>query len=388
MGSSIAKTSRIKSSASLPSVYGDRPSTAGLLVFTLQKTAEKKETSLNKENLSAQAYLKASNKEKAASDKTTHIIESGKDQSRHFLSSENAVASNSSTPTALDLIQPQPDVNLPVVLPASIAANYATVLLDSPPSVLLPPSELTNFREPSPTSVDSGSSVSKNLYSTSTVIPVWTANMLGNAYGGGYVITPSIFVTNFPDSPSSSGIPPGYEPSSSKPEKIDSSRSPTTTRASVGTGDVFTLVAGPSKEEATLGSASVLDGFIEVLLPTTETEAATNSTKTPPSNASNHSLLKPVAVTNKPSLASIIPPVNETGILNTSLLLPSSASVNLAPFPLISPLVNQTPSLLANQSVIGAYSPTSVLESQGLAFKKTFDYSLALLCMMAMSFIL
>lgn len=346
-------------------MYGDRPSTAGILVLTLQKTAEKKGTSLNKENLSAQTISKASNKEKAASDKTTPI-ESGKDQSRLFLSSENA-ASNSSTPTALDLIQS--DRNLPVVVSASIAANYATVLLDSP-SVL--PSELTNFREPSP-SVDSGS-VSKNLYSTSTVIPVWTANMLGNAYGGGYVITPSIYVTNFPDSPSSSGIPPGYE-LASKPENIQSSRSPT--RASVGTGGVFTSVAGGSKEEATLGvstSASVLDGLIGVL-PASETEAA-SSTKIP-SNSSIHSLLKPVAVLTKPSLAGTIP-VNEIGMLNTSLPLPS-ASVSLAP---------KKTSLLANQSVIGAYSPTSVLELQGLATKKPFDYGLGLICMMAMSFIL
>ncbi len=373
MSSSIATTSRVTSPASLPSVYGDKLSTAGVLVFTLQKTAEKKETSLNKENPSVQASLKASNKDKAASDKTTPF-ESGKEQSRHSLSSESAV-SNSSTPTALDLIPS--DGNLPVVVSTSIAANYATALLDSP-SVL--PSEPTNFREPSP-SVDSGS-VSRNLYSTSTVIPVWTANMLGNAYGGGYVITPSIFVTNFPDSPSSSGIPPGYE-LSSKSENFQSSHSPT--RASVGTGGLFTLVAGPSKEEATLGvstSASVRDAFIDVL-PTPETEAA-SSTKIL-SNASNHSLLELVAVT-KPSLANTIP-VNETGMLNTSLLLPS-ARVNLAPFPLISPLENQKTSLLANQSVIGAYSPTSVLEFQGLAVKKTFDYSLGLICIMAMSFIL
>lgn len=373
MSSSIATTSRVTSPASLPSVYGDKPSTAGLLVFTLQKTAEKKETSLNKENPSVQASLEASNKEKAASDKTTPF-ESGKDQSSHSLSSENA-ASNSSTPKALDLIQS--DGNLPVVVSASIAANYATVLLDSP-SVL--PSELTNFHEPSP-SVNSGS-VSRNLYSTSTVIPVWTANMLGNAYGGGYVITPSIFVTNFPDSPSSSGIPPGYE-LSSESENIQSSRSPT--RASVGTGGVFTLVAGPSKEVATLGvstSASVRDAFIDVL-PTTETEA-TSSTKIL-SNASNHSLLKPVAV-SKPSLANTIR-INETGKLNTPVLLPS-ARISLAPFPLVSPLVNQKTSLLANQSVIGAYNPTSVLEFQGIAVKKTFDYSLGLICIMAMSFTL
>lgn len=365
MGSSIAKTSHVTSSASLPSVYGDKSSTAGSLVFTLQKTAEKKKTSLNKGNLSVKE------KEKAASYEAT-TFESGKDQSRHSLSSENA---NSSTSSALDLIPS--DDKLSFVVSASIAANYVTVLLDSP-SVL--PSKLTDFREPSP-SVDSGS-VSRKLYSTSSVVPVWTANMLGNAYGGGYVITPSIFVTSFPDSPSSSGIPPGYE-LSSKSEDIQSSRSPT--RASVGTGGVLTLISGPSKEEATLGvstSAFALNAFIDVL-PTTETDAA-SSTQIP-SNASNHSLLKPVAVT-EPSLASTIP-VNETGILNTSLLLPS-ATVNLAHFPLLSPLVNQRVSLLANQSVIGAYSPSSVLEFQGLAFKKTFNYSLGLICIMTLSFIL
>lgn len=401
MGSSIANTtSRVTSSASLPSVSGDKTSTAVLLVFTLQKTAEeKKETSLNKETISAaQASLKTtSNKDKGTSDKATPF-ESSTDQFRHFLSSSENAASNSSTPkTLLDLTQSGGNL-LPVVVSASIAANYATVLLDSL-SVLPPSSELTNFREPSPSPsvVDSGSVSSRKLYSSSTIIPVWTANMLGNAYGGGYVITPSIFVTNFPDSPSSSGIPPGYE-LSSKSENIQSSRS--STRAGVGTGGVFTLVAGPSKEEATPGvstSASVQDGFINVLEPTTETETASSTTtKIPTSNASNHGLLlKPVvaAIITKPSLASSNSiSVNETGRLNTSLFLlhSSSRTVDLAPFPLISPLVNQKTSyLLANQSVIGAYSPTSVLDFQGLAIRKSFDYSLGLIiCIMAMSFIL
>lgn len=50
---------------------------------------------------------------------------------------------------------------------------------------------------------------------TSKVIPIWTPAMLGNAYGGGYITTPSVFVTSFPDSPRPSpGIPPGYELSS------------------------------------------------------------------------------------------------------------------------------------------------------------------------------
>lgn len=354
-------------------MYGDKPSTAGLLELTLQKSVEKKETSLDKENLSVQASLKTSYKVKATSDKETPFG-SSKDQSRHSLSSENA-AQNSSTPAALGLTIP--DHKFHVAISGSIATNYVTVLLDSP-SVL--PSKPTIFHEPS-TSVDSGS-VSRKLYFTSSVVPVWTANMLGNAYGGGYVITPSIFVTSFPDSPSSSGIPPGYE-LSSKPENIQSSRSPT--RASEGAEGTLTLTAEPSKEEATLGiptSASAPDAFIDVL-PTIETEAASYTKIL--LNASSHRLLKPIPVT-KTSLASNIL-VNETGMLNTSLLLPA-ASVSLVPFPLISPLVNQRISLLANQSVIGALSPTTVLEFQGLAFKKTFDCSLGLICIMALFFIL
>lgn len=372
MTSSITKTSRVMSSASLPRVYEDNTSTAGPLIFNLQKTAKKKETTLNKGNLSS---LKASNKETAASYEAT-TFESGKDQSRHSLSSKNA-ASNSSTSTALDLILS--DEEPPVAVSASTAANYVAVMLDSP-AVL--PSKLTNFREPSP-SVNSGP-ISTNLYSTSSVVPIWTANMLGNAYGGGYVITPSIFVTSYPDSPSSSGIPPGYE-LPSKSEDIHSSRSPT--RARVGTGGTLTLIAGPSKQEAAprvSTSSSALDTFID-FLPTAETETDAISFSHIPSNASNHSLLKPVTVT-QPSLTSTVP-VNETGILNTSLLLPS-VSINFAHFPSIAPLVNHRVPLLANQSVIGAYNPTSVLEFQGLAFKKTFHYSLGLICIMALFFVL
>ena len=55
MGSSIVETSRLTSSASLPSVYGDKTSTVGPLIFILQKTAEKERTSLNKGHLSVQA---------------------------------------------------------------------------------------------------------------------------------------------------------------------------------------------------------------------------------------------------------------------------------------------------------------------------------------------
>ena len=159
-------------------------------------------------------------------------------------------------------------------------------------------------------------------------------------------MTPSLFVTSFLDSPSSSGIiPPGYE-LSSKSEDFQSSRSPN--RVRVGAGGVLTLVLGPSKEETTLGvstSASALDA-----LPTSDADA-TSFTQI----SSNHNLFKPVAGT-KPSLASTIP-INEIDKLNTSLLLPS-ASLNLGRSLLISPLVNQ--------SVTGAWISTSVPELQGL----------------------
>ena len=355
MGSSIAETSPVMSSASLPSVYGDITSTAGPWTITLQRTTEKERTSLNKGNLSVQAASKAPSRETATDSKATRF--ESDDQSRDSLSTEKAT-SYFSISTALDLI---PSNNKPpIIVSTSIAANY-TVLLGSP-AVL--PSKLTNFREPSPT-VNSGFT-SRDLYSTSSVVPVWTANMLGNAYGGGYVVTPSIFVTSFPGSPSSSGIPPGYELSSNS-EDFQSSRSPM--RVSVAAGGVLTLVAGPSKEEATLGvstSASALDA-----LPTSETDAASSNQIS--SSASNHKLFKPVAGT-KPSLASTIP-INETEKLNTSLLLPS-ASVKLGLSPLISPLVNQ--------SVTGAYFSTSVPEFQGLAFKITVDFSLVFICIAAL----
>lgn len=46
---------------------------------------------------------------------------------------------------------------------------------------------------------------------TGSVTPVYTPAMLGNAYGGGFIITPSIYVSKrpFPSGPSE-GVPPGY----------------------------------------------------------------------------------------------------------------------------------------------------------------------------------
>ncbi|KAG8529106.1 uncharacterized protein KY384_005741 [Bacidia gigantensis] len=50
---------------------------------------------------------------------------------------------------------------------------------------------------------------------TSPLIPVWTQPMLGNGYGGGFVTTPSIYVTKLPSSNETSILPPGYGSASS-----------------------------------------------------------------------------------------------------------------------------------------------------------------------------
>lgn len=91
---------------------------------------------------------------------------------------------------------------------------------------------------------------------TSSVIPVWTPAMLGNAYGGGYIITPSIFVTSLPNSPkSSNGIPPGYELSSKSEDISPPNYVPTPVIVKVGgsttefSGDSTLLSSTQSKDE-------------------------------------------------------------------------------------------------------------------------------------------
>ena len=59
---------------------------------------------------------------------------------------------------------------------------------------------------------DSNSRVNGPYYNaSSSLIPLWTPDMLGNAYGGGFIKTPSIYVTLPPSlTASASGVPPGY----------------------------------------------------------------------------------------------------------------------------------------------------------------------------------
>ena len=89
-------------------------------------------------------------------------------------------------------------------------SSYAAYLSRSSPSTVISQSESkTDFPGyqivPSPTHGRGP----QNL--TGSATPVYTPAMLGNAYGGGFITTPSIYVTKLP-SPSKDleGVPPGY----------------------------------------------------------------------------------------------------------------------------------------------------------------------------------
>lgn len=109
----------------------------------------------------------------------------------------------------------------PAFFEASTGAGFVSVTSSDSDIPLITPKPETLIQTRIPFPGESLISTSRAPFlNTSTVIPVWTPAMLGNAYGGGYITTPSVFVTSFPNSPkSSSGIPPGYE-LSSKSENI------------------------------------------------------------------------------------------------------------------------------------------------------------------------
>lgn len=71
-----------------------------------------------------------------------------------------------------------------------------------------------------------GTKPDKDFPSTTTgIIPVWTPELLGSAYGGGFIRTPSIYVTKlpYPNGPSH-GLPPGYGASTKNETEVSSSK--------------------------------------------------------------------------------------------------------------------------------------------------------------------
>ncbi|KAK3168152.1 hypothetical protein OEA41_004598 [Lepraria neglecta] len=114
------------------------------------------------------------------------------------LTTAPAVGASSNPETAI--FGTAPSSSKAAVFPSSVSLTVpATSVLSIPGYSIVP----------SPTSVPEGPGPFSN--DTSSIIPVYSTALLGNAYGGGFVLTPSIYVTKLP-SPSgpSEGVPPGY----------------------------------------------------------------------------------------------------------------------------------------------------------------------------------
>ena len=104
-----------------------------------------------------------------------------------------------------------PAVEFPFPSPVSLTIS---AILDTSGTLEIPGYGIV----PSPTSTPGDKGPLSNA--TSSVTPVFTPSLLGNAYGGGFIRTPSIYVTKLPyPSGPSKDVPPGYG-FSSKPEVL------------------------------------------------------------------------------------------------------------------------------------------------------------------------
>ena len=171
-----------------------------------------------------------------------------------------------------------------VIYSFSLQSSNTETPTSKPPLGPLP----TQSEKPSPTNKskhlpdgqDSSSKVDKPRYNaTSSVIPLWTPDMLGNAYGGGFVNTPSIYVTLAPNpTVTATGVPPGYG-FSVKPETpqiTDKSSSPYSN--SIGTSSDKTGSGGSLIQIIPLSGVGSSYRTDEYGIPTSGTSSTTGST--------------------------------------------------------------------------------------------------------------
>ncbi len=87
----------------------------------------------------------------------------------------------------------------------------STPISDSSPTKFETSGIATKSEQP-PGGKDLTSTANRPYYNaTSSVIPIWTPDLLGNAYGGGFIYAPSIYVTLSPNpTATATGVPPGY----------------------------------------------------------------------------------------------------------------------------------------------------------------------------------
>ena len=104
-----------------------------------------------------------------------------------------------------------PSVIYSFTIPSSILESRTSVSVSVPSSK--PEVAGSPTKSEQPIGGKDSSSITKIPYynTSSSVVPLWTADMLGNAYGGGFINIPSIYVTLAPTpTTSAKGVPPGY----------------------------------------------------------------------------------------------------------------------------------------------------------------------------------
>ena len=221
---------------------------------------------------------------------------------------------------------------------------------------------------------------------TSSVVPVWTPELLGNAYGGGFINTPSIYVTRGPSFiATATSIPPGYG-FSLKPETSQS----TDRTTSIG----FTSASLPNDKTGSGGSSSTqiiassgsgtpytTDKYG---IPTSGTSSTTGSTDC----CRTLTTFSVGQIDNSGTPVSV--PVGGSSTPDSS---PTSYTFGIfLPTPITTALFGGNNSLSAgngsNNSIGASLNPTALPEFSGFARKNTIGFTAGLLGILVFVFLI
>ena len=224
---------------------------------------------------------------------------------------------------------------------------------------------------PSPTSAPGSPREEIFSNATSSIIPVYTAALLGNAYGGGFISTPSIYVTKlpYPNGPSS-GVPPGYESGPSNNVTAVVTGLEVSTISATDSGEVVTGLAAGLSSGVSLGSESgsfvtiIGNNFREVVTGLASGPQITTESGVPAFTAAVSFNSSPGASTNigsnsekegsTPTFISLSPFGGEVGQESGSAAVPTATNVQVAV------VGSSTTSIIGSSGEIAEFSfPTS-----------------------------
>ena len=166
---------------------------------------------------------------------------------------------------------------------------------------------------------------------SASVVPVYTPGMLGNAYGGGYISTPSVYgtVSSPSDSGSAVGVPPGYGYSLQP-------GSPTAGSQTVYSSAVAAPVSSVAPSVGSLqGSGSSSGTTTSIVQPGSPTASGTPTTSSQSVYSSVASTAPPTSVGSSaglpqgygpPSLISGTPTAGSQSAYNSAVSMPATSS--------------------------------------------------------------